>query len=519
VIVLLDQVQAIIDRFPDRIAVHHVGRDWTYGEIWQWSQHVAKQLLEVGVQPGDRVGLILGNSIEYVVAYLGTWLAGGIVVAVNPATTPRDLSRTLAHAEPNVIVTHPDGARIVHQSPEHWQNLRQLLVTTHRPASRPLETSHFPTQALVDGQSHQGPAGMPPSKPDDPAQIIYTSGTSGSPKGVTLSHRNLAANAASIVAYLDLQAADSVFVILPFFYSYGNSLLTTHLSVGGRLILANDFVFWNRSLDLMQLQRATGLAGVPSSFAMLAQKSDFLRRPWPDLRYLTCAGGGLPARLAEQLCESLPHVQLFLMYGQTEATARLSTLLPADLPHKLGSIGRAIPGVTLELLDGRGQPVPPGEIGEIVARGENLMQGYWRDPVETARALRPEGLRTGDLARADADGYLYVVGRQSDLIKSGAYRIHPQELEEVLYELPGVVEAAVAGLHDPILSEVPVAFIVLDPAISPPPLPAELLAAANQKLPRYKALREVRVVDSLPKTPSGKIRRSELRAAPSQPSG
>src|SRR5262249_19578753 len=159
--------------------------------------------------------------------------------------------------------------------------------------------------------------------------------------------------------------------------SYGNSLLLTHLAVGARLILGEDFVFWNRALDLMEQERATGFAGVPASYAMLLHRSDFRQRRFADLKYLTCAGGGLARAVVEQVRSAVPHVRLFLMYGQTEATARLSTLLPEELDIKPGSIGRGIPGVTLEVLDAEGNRLPPGETGEIVARGENIMLGYW----------------------------------------------------------------------------------------------------------------------------------------------
>jgi acyl-CoA synthetase (AMP-forming)/AMP-acid ligase II len=248
---------------------------------------------------------------------------------------------------------------------------------------------------------------------------------------------------------------------------------------------------------------------------MLLHKSDFRKRAFPDLRYLTCAGGALPPATAEQLRAIVPHADLFPMYGQTEATARLSTLMPSDIDAKLGSIGRGIDGVTLAVVDPDGRPLPAGEVGEIVARGDNIMAGYWNDPAATAAVLRPEGLRTGDLARVDGDGYFWIVGRQNDLIKYGAYRINPAEIEEVLQTLPRVAEVAVVGLPDQLWGEVPVAFVV---AGDPAHLPDEhtLLEHCRRELPRYKQVREIRFVTSLPKTASGKIKRAALRelAAP-----
>jgi acyl-CoA synthetase (AMP-forming)/AMP-acid ligase II len=318
------------------------------------------------------------------------------------------------------------------------------------------------------------------------------------------------ANCRSIVEYLNLTSADSVFVILPFFYSYGNSLLITHAAVGGRLILASSFVFWNRVLDLMEQQRATGFAGVPSTFAMLLHKSNFKKRAFEDLRYLTCAGGALAPAVVRQIRGALPHVQIFPMYGQTEAAARLSTLMPDELDAKLGSIGRGIPGVELKVLDKHSRPVPVGEVGEIVARGENVMVGYFGDEEATREVLRDEGLRTGDLARVDEDGYIYIVGRCSDMIKSGAYRINPQEIEEVILELDGVADVAVAGQPDEILGEVAVAFVT--PAPDRNGLAAEAVVEhCARLLPRHKQVHRVVLTDTIPKTPSGKVKRQELR--------
>jgi acyl-CoA synthetase (AMP-forming)/AMP-acid ligase II len=212
--------------------------------------------------------------------------------------------------------------------------------------------------------------------------------------------------------------------------------------------------------------------------------------------------------MVERLRAASSRAELYLMYGQTEATARLATLLPHDVATRPGSIGKAIPGVSLAVLDEEGRLAPPGETGEIVARGDNVMVGYWNDPEETARVLRPDGLHTGDLARMDEDGYLYIVGRQSDIIKCGAYRISPKEIEEAILELDGVAEVAVTGRPDELLGEAPVALVVPegDGLLSP----QAVLDHCREALPRHKMVREVRLVPALPKAASGKVRRSDL---------
>jgi acyl-CoA synthetase (AMP-forming)/AMP-acid ligase II len=313
-----------------------------------------------------------------------------------------------------------------------------------------------------------------------------------------------------------------MFAILPFSYSYGNSLLLTHVAVGGRLVLASDFAYWKRVVELMEAQRVSGFAGIPASFAMLLARSDLLRRPMRHLRYLTCAGGALPVPNVVRLRQGLPHVRVFLMYGQTEASARLTTLQPADLDRKLGSCGRPIAGVSIAIRDSDGRAVPTGEVGEIVVQGDNVMLGYWRDPEGTREVLRPDGLHTGDLGKLDDEGFLYIVGRHTDMIKSGGYRISPQEIEDVLLELEFLAEAGVVGRSDIVFGEVPVAFVVPRPGARC--ACEDVIEHARGRLPRYKAVHQVYVVESLPRTANGKVQRAKLRellarmAAPDAPS-
>lgn len=513
---LCDSFYEQADVVPGRVAVHHKGQDVTYERLARQADSIAAWLEREGLQRGDRVVLLVGNSAEYVACYLGILRAGGVVVALNPDTTARELSRTLADASPVGVVTgdraaapFAEWARVV-SGTNGRDGIRFAIHADTRPPDGFPADWHRVTLADVLRRAGSPSCGRPVA--DDLAQLIYTSGTAGEPKGVMLSHRNISANCRSIVDYLALTADDSVFVILPFFYSYGNSLLFTHLAAGGRLIIASDFVFWNRALDLMVAERATGFSGVPSSYAMLLHRSDFRKRAFPDLRYMTCAGGGLAPAVADQLRESVPHVRLFPMYGQTEATARLSTLMPDELDAKRGSIGRGIPGVTLRVLNEAGEPVSPGEVGEIVARGQNVMVGYWNDPEETGRVLRDGCLWTGDLARVDDEGYIYFVSRKSDIIKTGAYRINPKEIEDVILELDGVAEVAVAGLPDAIWGETPVAFVVPSRSAAAP-TEREILEHCRRNLPRYKQLHAVQFVESVPRTSSGKIKRTELREA------
>jgi acyl-CoA synthetase (AMP-forming)/AMP-acid ligase II len=346
---------------------------------------------------------------------------------------------------------------------------------------------------------------------DDLATIMYTSGTTGDPKGVMLTHRNLEANTESIVEYLGLTSDDKVMDILPLYYSYGLSLLLTHIRVGGTIVVDTRFTFPNVILDMMAREKVTGFAGVPTTFAILMNRSNFKKYSWDHLRYLTQAGGPMAPALTSRLIEAVPNVRLFVMYGQTEASARLSYLEPEKAVEKLGSIGKGIPGVTLTVRDENGNACPPGVVGEIVAQGDNIMLGYWNRPEETRKVLKPDGLHTGDLARCDEDGYLYIVGRNTEMIKSGAHRISPKEIEEIILEHEAVAETAVVGRRDPILGEAICAVVVLRDGQSV--TEKDILIHCSQNLPAFKVPKYVRFAPSLPKTQSGKVQRVRIKDA------
>ena len=347
-----------------------------------------------------------------------------------------------------------------------------------------------------------------PLTPDDRAAIVYTSGSTGRPKGATLRHANIVANTASIVEYLELTPYDRVMVVLPFHYVYGKSLLNTHVAVGGSVVIENGFLFPHKALDTLEKSEATGFSGVPSTFAILLNRSNIASRELPHLRYVTQAGGAMAPQLQRRLIDALPGKKVFIMYGATEASARLSYLPPADLPRKIGSIGKAIPGVTLSVLCDDGTLADVGEVGELVAQGANIMEGYWNDPQETTAVLDELGYHTGDLGMRDAEGFLYVVGRKREMIKSGAHRIAPKEIEEILQEHPDVHEAAVVGVPDEILGEAIAAFVS---ARTKEPLnEREILDWCRQRLPSHKIPGLLRVIEEFERNASGKINKLVL---------
>jgi acyl-CoA synthetase (AMP-forming)/AMP-acid ligase II len=492
---LTQRLQNSVARRPQAEALVHGAERLSYGALWQQALAVAGFLRARGLASQARVALLLENSGAYVAAYYGTLAAGGAVVALNTACKAADLVNWLSHCGASWLLLdarHPEAEAIA-----AWCRGRVGVVSVHgtRDAAHPWEE-------VVRTPGLEEPVAV---APDDLAAIIYTSGTTGRPKGVMLSHANLAINVESILAYLELNAADRVLNVLPFYYSYGNSVLHTHLAVGGCVVIEDSLAYPHQVMRHLSAERATGFSGVPSTFALLLSRVKLEDYDLSSLRYLTQAGGPMPPANVQRLRRAIPHARLFVMYGQTEATARLSYLPPERLLDKLGSIGIAIPGVTLEVRNEHGAPAAPGEVGEIWARGGNVMLGYWNDPEATRAVLEDGWLKTGDMAQRDADGFFFIQGRKSDMIKSGAHRIHPKEIEEAIAELDGVGEVAVVGAPDDILGQVIQAYILPKPGSALDVM--QVKAHCHKRLAGYKIPKIVEFVAELPKTASGKVKK------------
>jgi long-chain acyl-CoA synthetase len=485
---------------PDAPALSWRDGVWTYGQLHRAAGSVQQMLRDRGVAAGSRVALLVRNSPHYVASYLGTLAAGCVAVALNVHERASVLARQIQHAECSVAIADSQH--------EEWTAL-YAEIAAHVPESIALELTPGTAghDAFCAAFGSDTPLSVPQVAANAPAMIIYTSGTTSRPKGVLLSHGNLAANARAIADYLKITPEDRVLCGLPFHFSYGTSVLNSNLGAGAHLLLEDNFAFPQVTLRRMQDDGVTGFPGVPSTFALLlgrARLSDF---DLSKLRYITQAGGPMPRSHIEQLRRHLPHTQVFIMYGQTEATARLSYLPPEQLEHKLGSVGRPLPGVEIEIRrDGR--VLPAGEIGEICARGPNVMLGYWREPELTAQAVRDGWLHTGDLGHYDADGYLYIDGRAVEMIKVGAFRVSPQEVEEVLSAYPGVQEVAVTGVADEVLGQSIKAVIVLREGHEPDV--RKVKAHCRQLLASYKVPKFIEFVAELPRTSSGKIQRYKL---------
>jgi len=497
------------DRYPDHDALVHLGERISYLDLEHRANRLANTMLESGVKSGDRVAVLIDSSINYVIAYFAILKAGAAVVALNTVTTAKIVRNVLKDCRPSAVIVHEKRAALLKEIIPELTELKMVVVDGSVDS---LENGHSSRTVALDDVFRSADPGRPGKdiRAGALASIIYTSGTTGDPRGVMLSHLNLQSNTDAIVEYLHLTHEDKVMACLPFFYSYGNSLLLTHFRVGGTVVIDGRFAFPNVVLEVMSEEKVTGFSGVPSTFAILMHKSNFTKYNWDHLRYLTQAGGPMTPALTMKITQAVPQVKIFIMYGQTEASARLSYLEPDMLFEKIGSIGKAIPGVTLTVRD-NGRVCQPGEVGEIVAQGDNIMMGYWNQPEATAGVLKEDGLHTGDLALCDDDGYLFIVSRKSDMIKSGAHRISPKEIEEALAEHDDIIESAVVGIPDEIMGEVIKAVVVLRSDSTA--TERDILRHCQRSLPPFKVPKVIEFRNNLPKTASGKVRRHVLREA------
>ena len=498
--------------YPDKVALVCAGERLTYDQIEQQANRLARALHQHGVQRGDRVAIFLNNSAEAVVATFAILKAGGVFVMVNHTTKPEKLIFILSNCR-------AVGVLVDQRFADQGQLDRVLAGVASlkfavvcggpAPVSRPQDPRQLNYAVLQ--------AAFPPSRPPtlnidlDLACLIYTSGSTGDPKGVMCDHSNVVFAAGSIISYLRNRESDIVLNVLPLAFDYGLYQLLMTFKFGGTLILENSFAFPAVILKRMVEEKVTGFPGVPTIFALLVQL-DLSPYDLSALRYLTNTAAALPPTHITDLRNKFPSATLYSMYGLTE-TKRTLYLPPQQLDLRPGSVGIAIPGTEVWIEGDAGQRLGPGEVGELVSRGRHVMRGYWENPTATAARFRAGPLpgeqvcHTGDLFRMDEAGYLYFVGRQDDIIKSRGEKVAPKEVENVLYGLRGVTEAAVIGVNDPILGQAIKAILVVKDA---PLTSAEVLAHCRAHLEDFMVPRIVEFRSELPKTTSGKIKKTAL---------
>jgi len=489
--------------YPDKVAFIHDDVRETYETMNFKANNLAAWLIEHGVEKGNRIVMLFENCLEYVISYYGILKAGAVAVPFNSELKPDSLRPLLEDIEADIIITSSRFERLLKATGLEPHSLKALIISRSKLnwSESSIHTVDF--ESIICDKDSNSPEHDIDT--NDLASIIYTSGSTGTPKGVMLSHKNIVANTKSICEYLKLTEKDIQMVVLPFFYVMGKSLLNTHFHAGGTIVVNNKFAYPATVIQQMIDEKVTGFSGVPSTYAYLLHRSPFAARigELTRLRYCSQAGGHMAKQVKKELRELLPQtVDIYIMYGATEASARLSYLEPARLIDKIDSIGKAIPGVVLNIVDQNGQNVEDGQTGELVGKGDNIMRGYWKDNELTSSVLDNNGYHTSDLCYRDTEGYFYLVGRKDDMMKVGGHKINPQEIEDALVETNLVVETAVVGIPDDLLTNRLVAIVV---AKGESCTENKLLNALSHIIPKFKLPSQIIFVKFLPKKTSGKI--------------
>jgi long-chain acyl-CoA synthetase len=465
-------------RSPERTALVCGDRRWSYGEVDRASDRAAARFSEAGAEHGDRIAICLDNPCETVVALFGALKAGCAFVIVNAQARPDYISRVVADSGARILVDRSSCTG------------RPVLCSTGCPAS------------------------AEPTRSDtDLAALVYTSGSTGEPKGVMLTHRNITSAAEAISSYLHNTADDVILNALPLAFTYGLGQITTAFRVGATVVLER-FIYPRAIVDTIERERVTGLPVVPTMATLLRQHLD--RNRGQSLRYITNAGAAMNRRTLTGLREAFPAAAVFSMYGQTECQ-RASYLPPEQLDVRPDSVGIPIPGSSAIVVDEQGRAVLAGVPGELVVRGPHVMAGYWNRAEATRLALAPlpgtreAALRTGDLFRTDREGFLYFIERMDDVIKSGGEKVAPRVVEQVIAELPDVAEVSAFGMPDDVLGEIVAA--VVTPADGASLTREQVLRHCHRRLDAHHIPKVVQVRDRLPTTATGKVSRRVLRQA------
>lgn len=507
---LSTQLSDTAQRLGDKPAYYFMDNSSTFAELDQAVTMFASGLEKLGVKKGDHIALLLGNSPHFVISLYGALRLGAVVIPVNPIYTAEEINYILNNGDVKLVITIDKLLPLFENLQQYFPKVENVVVCetggevdlTSAQEKLGDKLNLFP-QVLQTGN----PAFVGPELTDDEvAVVLYTSGTTGKPKGAMLTHKNLFSNAKDISDYLMMSEDDRVITTLPVFHVFALTVVVNAPLMNGATMVIVPSFSPAEIFRLVEKYEATVFAGVPTMYNYLYQYPEGTADQFETLRLCISGGSSLPVALLENF-EKKFNVMISEGYGLSEASP-VTCFNPLDRPRKAGSIGRSIVNVENKVVDELGNEVPVGEVGELIARGPNIMKGYYKMPEETAATIRDGWLYTGDLARMDEDGYFYIVDRKKDMVIVGGYNVYPREVEEVLYNHDDVVEVAVLGVPDPNTGEAVRAFVVVkNDAITE----ADLLAYCEERLAKYKLPKSIEFLDELPKNTTGKILRRSLR--------
>lgn len=489
--------------YPHRVALVYEGRRYSYKELDELTGAFASGLRLIGAREGDKVAILLPNCPEFAIAYFGAVKGGMAAVPLNTFLTAPEISYILKDC----------GAKLLVFSSIYKDRVSALTGLSIAPShliavgDDVLESKGFDAVIREGRKTPRGP-GIAIHE-DDPAAVLYTSGTTGQPKGAVLTHGNLLSNAAACVEMFRVTGKDRFLLFLPMFHAFAFLVcLLLPLSLGARVIILPSVKPFSKVLKAVVFGRTSFFVAIPPVYKVLSHKKfpKLLLKLLP-LRICVSGAAPLPMEVLERFSRNFP-IPLLEGYGLTEASPVVSCN-PLDGAQKPGSVGLPVPGVRVKIVLDDGTALPPDNIGEIIVQGENVMKGYLNDETATRETIKDGWLYTGDLGYLDDEGYLYIVDRMKDLIISHGMNIYPREVEEALYAHPGVRQAAVIGIKDPSHGEIPKAYISLGDGAAL--TEKEVKAFLKVRLAAYKIPRQVEFMDSLPTTPTGKVLKKELK--------
>ncbi|WP_337982770.1 fatty acid--CoA ligase family protein [Lysinibacillus sp. C5.1] len=498
---------------PEKIAYHFMGKDTSYGEFEHTVGRFAQGLQDLGVQKGDHVAFLLGNTPHYLIALYATMRLGATAIPVNPIYTPDEISYILRNGDVKAVIALDALLPLVEVGVQAFPEVVTFVVCeTTADIAEKIAALSEEAKAKTHLFSHIVASATRSLEPvdiaqDDTAIILYTSGTTGNPKGAMLTHGNVYSNARDVSTYLGYRANDRIIATLPVFHVFALTVVVNAPLISGATVLLTPRFSPSEIFTLAREQQATVFAGVPTMYNFLYLLPEGKPEDFSTIRLAISGGASLPVALLHNF-EKKFNVRVSEGYGLSEASP-VTCFNPLDRERKAGSIGTSINNVENRVVDVNGIDVPVGEVGELVVRGPNVMKGYYKMPEETAMAIRDGWLYTGDLAKVDDEGYFYIVDRKKDMIIVGGYNVYPREVEEVLFAHDNIVEAAVVGYPDPNFGEAVHAYIVLKEVAAT--TTDDILAYCAKHMVKYKVPKVVEILDELPKNTTGKILRRTLK--------
>ena len=509
---LVEQIRQQAFEQPEKIAYNFMGKGTSYAELDHTVGRFAAALQGMGIEKGDHVALLLGNTPHFIISLYATMRLGATAIPINPIYTPDEISYIIKNGDVKAVIALDMLLPLVEIGVKAFPQVEGYIICETTPdigekyaalSDAAKAKAKLFTHVLAGTTTAVEPVAV---HTDETAVILYTSGTTGQPKGAMLTHGNLYSNARDVGNYLQISGEDRVITTLPVFHVFALTVVVNApLMKGATLLLAPRF----SPAEIFKLAgdyKATVFAGVPTMFNFLYQFEEGDPQAFAHLRLAISGGASLPVALLHNFEEKF-NVRVSEGYGLSEASP-VTCFNPLDRERKAGSIGQSIVNVENKVVDVHGEEVPVGEVGELIVRGPNVMKGYYKMPEETAMTIRDGWLYTGDLARKDEEDYFFIVDRKKDMIIVGGYNVYPREVEEVLFAHPNVVEAAVVGLPDTDFGEAVHAYVVLkDESVSA----EELRDYCAEHIVKYKVPKTIEVLDELPKNSTGKILRRSLK--------